>query len=136
MEQSEQCGATTRDGDPCQRRAGWGTNHVGEGRCKQHGGKDRDKGGAPEGADNGSYEHGGFAEKIEADEIIAAFEEAADADNLDPVWMRLAGEAFARYEASDDSRQLAECRRCLENAGGDDDNPTLGDIELAADFSD
>jgi hypothetical protein len=132
MQQSEQCGATTRDGEPCQRRAGWGTDHVGEGRCKQHGGN----AGAPEGENNGSYEHGGFAEKIEADEIIAAFEEAADADNLDPVWMRLAGEAFARYDSSDDSRHLAECRKCLENAGDDGDNPTLGDIELAADFSD
>jgi len=126
------CGATTRNGEPCKRPAGWGTDHVGDGRCKQHGGS----GGAPEGEGNGSYEHGGFAEKIDADEIIDAFEQAADPNNLDPVWLRLAGEAYARYQRSDDSRQLAECRRCLENAGDDDDSVTLGDIELAADFSD
>jgi len=35
------CGATKRDGsgDCCEQPAGWGTNHVGEGRCKLHGGK-------------------------------------------------------------------------------------------------
>lgn len=33
------CGAKTRAGTPCQQKAGWGTDHVGEGRCKLHGGK-------------------------------------------------------------------------------------------------
>lgn len=33
------CGAKTRAGTPCQQPAGWGTNHVGNGRCKLHGGK-------------------------------------------------------------------------------------------------
>ena len=34
------CGATKRDGsgDACEQPAGWGTDHVGEGRCKLHGG--------------------------------------------------------------------------------------------------
>jgi len=32
------CGAKTRDGSPCERPAGWGTEKT-EGRCKQHGGK-------------------------------------------------------------------------------------------------
>lgn len=32
------CGATTRDGGQCQRVAGWGTDHKGQGKCKQHGG--------------------------------------------------------------------------------------------------
>ena len=136
MEPNDTCGAETRSGEPCKRRAGWGTKHVGKGRCKQHGGKDREKGGAPEGEDNGNYDTGAFAEKIDADEIIDAFEQVADPNNLDPVWMRLAGEAYARYQRSDDARHLAECRRCLENAGADEDNVTLGDIELAADFSD
>jgi hypothetical protein len=134
------CGATKRDGsgDECQMPAGWGTDHVGEGRCKHHGGS----GGAPDGEANGNYDHGGFSQALDdvADDndraIVRAFEEAADADNLDPVWMRLAGEAFMRYERSDDSRQLAECRRCLENAGDGDETVTLGDIEIAADFTD
>lgn len=33
-----QCGAQTRAGTPCKQPAGWGTDHVGEGRCKLHGG--------------------------------------------------------------------------------------------------
>lgn len=33
------CGAKTRAGTPCKQKAGWGTDHVGEGRCKLHGGK-------------------------------------------------------------------------------------------------
>jgi len=32
------CGARTRAGPPCRRPAGWGTDHVGEGRCKLHAG--------------------------------------------------------------------------------------------------
>ena len=32
------CGAKTRSGTPCKQKAGWGTDHVGEGRCKLHGG--------------------------------------------------------------------------------------------------
>lgn len=32
------CGATKRSGSECGRPAGWGTDHVGRGRCKLHGG--------------------------------------------------------------------------------------------------
>ena len=32
------CGAKTNSGKPCGRPAGWGTDHVGQGRCKLHGG--------------------------------------------------------------------------------------------------
>ncbi len=32
------CGAKTRGGGQCQHPAGWGTQHVGSGRCKLHGG--------------------------------------------------------------------------------------------------
>ena len=33
-----ECGAKTRGGAPCKKRAGWGTPHVGEGKCRLHGG--------------------------------------------------------------------------------------------------
>jgi hypothetical protein len=33
-----QCGAKTRSGGQCKKQSGWGTDHVGEGRCKLHGG--------------------------------------------------------------------------------------------------
>lgn len=32
------CGAKNRKGGTCKRPAGWGTDHVGEGKCKLHGG--------------------------------------------------------------------------------------------------
>lgn len=32
------CGGKNRDGSLCKHEAGWGTTHVGEGRCKTHGG--------------------------------------------------------------------------------------------------
>jgi hypothetical protein len=32
------CLGKKRDGDPCMREAGWGTDHIGTGRCKHHGG--------------------------------------------------------------------------------------------------
>jgi hypothetical protein len=35
---TERCGAKTRAGTPCNRPAGWGTNHVEVGKCKLHGG--------------------------------------------------------------------------------------------------
>lgn len=35
---SQICGAKTRGGDPCQNAAGKGTDHVGVGRCRFHGG--------------------------------------------------------------------------------------------------
>lgn len=32
------CGGQKRNGDPCLREAGWGTDHPGTGKCKHHGG--------------------------------------------------------------------------------------------------
>lgn len=38
MSDTGTCGAKTRTGSPCKRPAGYGTSHVGTGRCKSHGG--------------------------------------------------------------------------------------------------
>jgi hypothetical protein len=38
MSYDRTCGAKTRSGGQCGRPAGWGTDHVGYGRCKLHGG--------------------------------------------------------------------------------------------------
>lgn len=32
------CGAATRSGGTCKKQAGWGTEHLGEGKCRLHGG--------------------------------------------------------------------------------------------------
>jgi hypothetical protein len=35
---TQYCGGRTRAGGTCRRESGWGTDHVGFGRCKLHGG--------------------------------------------------------------------------------------------------
>ena len=72
------CGAKTRAGTPCRRPAGWGTDHVGEGRCKLHGGKST---GAPKGNQN-AKKHGFFSKYIpqETLEIMGMLEEKKPAD--------------------------------------------------------
>lgn len=52
------CGSTeTLSGEPCQRPAGWGTDHNGEGRCDDHPGR-----GAPENNQNAVGNDGGAPE--------------------------------------------------------------------------
>lgn len=72
------CGAKTRAGTPCRRPAGWGTYHVGEGRCKLHGGKST---GAPKGNQN-AKKHGFFSKYIpeETLEIMGILEEKSPED--------------------------------------------------------
>lgn len=38
MQKQNFCGAKTRAGTPCMKTAGWGTSHLGTGKCKLHGG--------------------------------------------------------------------------------------------------
>ena len=76
------CGAKTRAGTPCRRPAGWGTDHVGEGRCKLHGGKST---GAPPEKMKGNQnakKHGFFSRYIpqETLEIMGMLDEKSPAD--------------------------------------------------------
>lgn len=54
------CGAKTKAGTPCQQKAGWGTDHVGTGRCKLHGGASK---GAPKGNQN-ALKHGRYTKEV------------------------------------------------------------------------
>ena len=76
------CGAKTRAGTPCRRPAGWGTDHVGEGRCKLHGG--RSTGAPPEKmkGNQNAKKHGFFSKYIpqETLEIMGMVEEKSPAD--------------------------------------------------------
>lgn len=49
------CGGKTRSGSPCKRPAGWGTDHVGTGKCKLHGGASK------KGVESATYEHGRYS---------------------------------------------------------------------------
>jgi hypothetical protein len=59
------CGAKTRAGGRCKQTAGWGTDHVGEGRCKLHGGA------AKRGADSPRFKHGMYAEHVTPKELLS-----------------------------------------------------------------
>jgi len=58
------CGAKTRAGTRCELRAGWGTDHVGEGRCKLHGGK------TPRGADSPHFRHGQRSAYFDVNSVV------------------------------------------------------------------
>lgn len=58
------CGYEKDNGEPCQRTAGWGTDHVGSGRCRTHPGRGAPKGNNNAvGNDGGAPENNGNAEK-------------------------------------------------------------------------
>lgn len=80
------CGAKTRAGTPCQQRAGWGTNHVGEGRCKLHGGRStgpRDKSKLKK--NNNAEKHGLFSKYLpkETMDLVNGME---DLNPIDILW--------------------------------------------------
>ena len=65
----EMCGARTSSGRPCRASAGAGTNHLGQGRCKHHGG-------------NNPIRHGRYS-KIKRDQLRSLIERhEADPDPL------------------------------------------------------
>lgn len=71
------CGAKTRSGGRCRLVAGWGTDHVGEGRCKLHGGA------SLKGPDHPRWKHGRYS-KVQHEslrELLAKMED--DPDPLD-----------------------------------------------------
>ncbi len=58
------CGARTRAGQPCSRPAGWGTDHVGEGRCRSHGGC------TPRGVDSPHFKTGIYSRYVDPSELV------------------------------------------------------------------
>ena len=75
------CGAKTRAGTPCQQKAGWGTDHVGKGKCKLHGGASK---GAPKGNKN-SRKHGAYETVIRgklSDEEKKVYDNISAQDDL------------------------------------------------------
>lgn len=72
----ELCGAATRSGGTCQKPAGWGTQHVGEGKCKLHGGATPVKHGL-----NSRY---AAVRRPRIRELIESFQTDSDPENLLP----------------------------------------------------
>jgi len=115
------CGATKRDGsgDKCHLPAGWGTDHVGEGACKLHGGA-----GVKTGRDNPAFKHGLFSDYLDEEDrdTVDALEEYNDAEKMDELinW------------------RLARLRRAVEALQDDEDQRTFWDAfgELVAQTGD
>lgn len=107
---TDYCGATKRDGsgDTCTLPAGWGTDHVGEGNCKLHGGAARKTG-----KDNPNFKHGLFSDHLDDkdQEAIEVLEEYGDAEKLDELinW------------------RLARLRRAVEAMSDPEDQRTFWD---------
>ena len=93
MSSTPLCGAPTAGGGSCRLAAGWGTSHVGSGRCRKHRGNDGGAG-APVGNNNAAT-HGGyrsvFLDRLTGDDL-AVFEAAPrdPADALDDALAALA----------------------------------------------
>jgi len=106
---TEKCGADKRDGsgEQCSLPAGWGTDHVGEGRCKLHGGV------RSTGRDNGAFKHGLFSDYLDEEDrhTVDALDEYGDAEKLDELinW------------------RLARLRRAVESMNEDADQRTFWD---------
>ena len=82
------CGAKTRAGTPCRRPAGWGTDHVGEGRCKLHGGKST--GPPPEKMrkNSNARKHGLFAKYLPK-ETLEIMDSINEIKPLDILWTNI-----------------------------------------------
>jgi hypothetical protein len=65
-----------RPGETCSQPAGWGTDHVGTGRCRFHGGA------TPRGADSPHFVHGGYSGYIQ-DQIAEKVRVFENADPFD-----------------------------------------------------
>lgn len=113
----------------CQNRAGKGTDHVGRGRCKFHGGL----AGAPEGEANGAYRHGAYSRLFRRDFTSSEAACAAELvvllktkeDTIEAACEAYA-EAVLKYKRSNDVRFLREARQLattfnlIPTAGTDD----------------
>lgn len=80
------CGAKTRAGTPCKRPAGWGTDHVGTGRCKLHGGKSTGPKDKTKVKGNKNAEVHGLYSKYFPKETMELFNAFDDKNPLDIMW--------------------------------------------------
>jgi len=80
------CGAKTRAGTPCQQKAGWGTDHVGEGRCKLHGGKSTGPKDKSKLKKNKNAEKHGLFTKYIPDETMELMDDIENLNTLDILW--------------------------------------------------
>ena len=94
------CGAKTRSGGTCKKEAGWGTDHVGHGRCRLHGGL----AGRP--IETGEYSRYSVITRPRLAELREHFEKDPDPLNLLPEVLELrsrVADYSERYDAVTDA---------------------------------
>lgn len=116
----------------CRAWPGRGTDHVGEGRCKHHGGA-----AANAGRENGNYRSGAYSAHFRADLTPAELEAAADlVAQLEVPTPEAAeipeivAEALLKYKRSDDVRFLREARQWLAEFNLVPNPDTVGHITV------
>lgn len=71
------CGGATSSGGKCTQPAGWGTEHLGEGKCKLHGGA------SPRGTESPHFKHGMYSNYLPTSILQKADAMAAQSEMLD-----------------------------------------------------
>lgn len=123
----EACGAKTRAGTPCKQKAGWGTNHVGTGKCKLHGGKstgpkDKKKQSKSQKKNNNAEKHGLFTKYL-PDETMEIVNSMDALNTINILWDNIK----IQYAAIVRSQQIMYVRDSK-----DDDPPTLDGVVVTA----
>jgi hypothetical protein len=122
------CNATTSEGEPCKLPAGWGTDHVGEGRCKLHGGA------SPRGEDHPQFEHGLFSDYLsdEDRQAIDALDEYGDVEKLDELidWRLARLRRAVRELNTDDGEDFWRAFERLVQEGGRNGDPGLSAAQM------
>lgn len=103
----------------CGQKAGWGTDHVGVGACKLHGGNN------PRGKANGNYKHGGYSKYLspeqftddEIDRAEAIYEDLQDVEGAQDVGRSFAMDLLIRWDRTKDTRYAREFRQFCETFG-------------------
>lgn len=107
------CNAETRDGGYCENYPKGDSD-----RCRMHGAD----AGAPDGDENGSYDHGAFSEHWRSDLTDAEIESLEtmvghlkSIDDERSIAAEIAAEALLKYKRSADSRFLREARQWFDD---------------------
>jgi len=123
---TEDCGATNRHGEPCSLPAGWGTDHVGNGRCKLHGGN------SLTGEDNPSFKHGLFSDHLgpEDQETIEVLEDVDNGEKLEDLinWRLARLRRYLRQMSDEEERSFWDALQAILDQTGDVEREELREL--------
>ena len=132
------CGAKTRAGTPCQLLAGWGTDHVGTGRCKLHGGSSTGPRDKSKIRGNKNAETHGFFSKHLPEEAFEIIQEIQKKKPIDLLWDNIQIQYAAIIRAQkimhvkDKEEMIKELKKAKKYNG---DNASSSEIEYEFQFA-